>query len=272
VGDTGGFLEATDGGNHTCGAGEYKIWANTTDTAWKKCENGTTSDLDIDTNTVFDATAHGTTTWGSGSDFNWTIDVTGATDQVIQFTEDMVTFTEDISATGRIETETSIRIREDGGGQNFGTLNVEAITGSQTYTFGGTGGTVWTSGNSGDFTIEDITPTLTLKDTDGATTAAFTTIDITDSADSTRAQLMLLVDALYLNGVDGVNLRYNGSTKLTTETTRVKIDDMLNLVPSATPPDTCDAGDAGSIYHDTSPALCWCDGTTWQVLSGTSCS
>ena len=47
----------------------------------------------------------------------------------------------------------------------------------------------------------------------------------------------------------------------------VKLDSMLELTPVASG-GTCDAGNAGRIYSDTSPALCWCDGTTAQKLSG----
>lgn len=42
----------------------------------------------------------------------------------------------------------------------------------------------------------------------------------------------------------------------------------LHLVPLASPPRTCDATAEGDIYSDTSHALCWCDATTWQKLSG----
>lgn len=35
--------------NPTCSAGAYRIWANSTDNKLKKCENGTTSDLDLNT-------------------------------------------------------------------------------------------------------------------------------------------------------------------------------------------------------------------------------
>lgn len=49
----------------------------------------------------------------------------------------------------------------------------------------------------------------------------------------------------------------------------VKIDSVLRLVPRAAVPVTCgDANTQGTIYNDTSVALCWCDGTTWQKLSG----
>lgn len=48
----------------------------------------------------------------------------------------------------------------------------------------------------------------------------------------------------------------------------VKLTNTLNLVPIASPPRTCDATAEGDIYSDTSHALCFCDGTTWNVLTG----
>lgn len=42
----------------------------------------------------------------------------------------------------------------------------------------------------------------------------------------------------------------------------------IHLNPFASPPRTCDATAEGDIYSDTSHALCWCDATTWQKLSG----
>lgn len=42
----------------------------------------------------------------------------------------------------------------------------------------------------------------------------------------------------------------------------------LHLNPLASPPRTCDATAEGDFYSDTSHALCWCDGSAWQKLSG----
>lgn len=42
----------------------------------------------------------------------------------------------------------------------------------------------------------------------------------------------------------------------------------LHLNPLASPPRTCDATAEGDIYSDTSHALCYCDGTSWNVLTG----
>jgi hypothetical protein len=42
----------------------------------------------------------------------------------------------------------------------------------------------------------------------------------------------------------------------------------IHLTPMASPPRTCDATAEGDIYSDTSHALCWCDASTWQKLSG----
>lgn len=47
----------------------------------------------------------------------------------------------------------------------------------------------------------------------------------------------------------------------------VKIDSLIELTPVASG-GTCDAGNEGRIYSDSSHALCWCDGTTAQKLSG----
>lgn len=48
----------------------------------------------------------------------------------------------------------------------------------------------------------------------------------------------------------------------------VKLTSVLNLAPLASTPRTCDATAEGDIYSDTSHALCWCDASTWQKLSG----
>jgi hypothetical protein len=42
----------------------------------------------------------------------------------------------------------------------------------------------------------------------------------------------------------------------------------FHLTPLASPPRTCDAAAEGDIYSDTSHALCWCDASAWQKLSG----
>jgi hypothetical protein len=46
----------------------------------------------------------------------------------------------------------------------------------------------------------------------------------------------------------------------------VKLDSVLELTPVASG-GTCDAGNEGRIYTDTSHALCYCDAATWQVLN-----
>jgi hypothetical protein len=46
------------------------------------------------------------------------------------------------------------------------------------------------------------------------------------------------------------------------------ISPMQQLTPTASPPAACAGGTEGEVYSDTSHALCWCDGTTWQKLSG----
>ncbi|MDO8336620.1 MAG: hypothetical protein Q7T74_07670, partial [Candidatus Saccharibacteria bacterium] len=53
-----------------------------------------------------------------------------------------------VSATGLTTIGDDLRIRENGGGSDYGIFDVDSITGNQTYTFT-TGGTVWTSGNDG---------------------------------------------------------------------------------------------------------------------------
>lgn len=42
----------------------------------------------------------------------------------------------------------------------------------------------------------------------------------------------------------------------------------LHFRPAASPPRTCDATAEGDVYADTSHALCFCDGTSWNVLTG----
>lgn len=48
----------------------------------------------------------------------------------------------------------------------------------------------------------------------------------------------------------------------------VGLTSALHLTPIASPPRTCDATAEGDLYSDTSHALCWCDASTWQKLSG----
>lgn len=48
----------------------------------------------------------------------------------------------------------------------------------------------------------------------------------------------------------------------------VGVNDALHLTPMASPPRTCDATAEGDFYSDTSHALCWCDASAWQKLSG----
>ena len=62
-----------------------------------------------------------------------------------------------------------------------------------------------------------------------------------------------------------------GSTDTTIERTAagiVKFTNALHLTPLASPPRTCDATAEGDIYSDTSHALCYCDATSWNVLTG----
>ena len=74
----------------------------------------------------------------------------------------------------------------------------------------------------------------------------------------------------------GVPLRWaaSGSAGGTTDTqieraavAVVKITDALSLTCVASPPRACSGGTIGDIYCDTSLALCFCDGTTFQVLN-----
>lgn len=48
----------------------------------------------------------------------------------------------------------------------------------------------------------------------------------------------------------------------------VTVESTLHLTPIASPPRTCDATAEGDLYSDTSHALCWCDASAWQKLSG----
>lgn len=55
----------------------------------------------------------------------------------------------------------------------------------------------------------------------------------------------------------------------------VRFQDAIRLTPSTSPPVACAAGTEGTIYSDTSHALCYCDGTSYNVLTGSgagSCS
>ena len=48
---------------------------------------------------------------------------------------------------------------------------------------------------------------------------------------------------------------------------RVVLIDEAQITAQATAPD-CAAEDLGTFYTDTSPALCWCNGSTWLLIAG----
>lgn len=126
----------------------------------------------------------------------------------------------------------------------------------------------------GNFTFADPTQDWTLAF--GATgNAAFPArleavafkIDGSDPGTSSEFGLVRITNSqslVFSNGVDyDRGLTGSGVTGPV-----VKVTSALNLSPLASPPRTCDATAEGDIYSDTSHAICWCDGTIYQKLSG----
>jgi len=107
--------------------------------------------------------------------------------------------------------------------------------------------------------------------------AVFRTINVgsTDGTD-TNAKVAIDSSKFYIDG--SIEIGWASGTPagsgyaMDTEIGRdaadvVKIDSMIELTPIASG-GTCDSGNEGRIYNDSSHALCWCDGTTAQKLSG----
>ena len=139
----------------------------------------------------------------------------------------------------------------------------------------------------GNFAFTD--PTADWTVTFGATGSAVFEVDVSadnfysasafyaGSTSSANAEFAVDGSKVYMGG--GIVLGWTANANpegssyvLDTQFTReaadiVKLDSMLELTPVASG-GTCDAGNAGRIYSDTSPARCWCDGTTVQKLSG----
>lgn len=72
-------------------------------------------------------------------------------------------------------------------------------------------------------------------------------------------------------GVAGGVSAFTASEALSVATTT--IHDAFRLEPQSSPPLACSAATLHVLYGDDSVALCWCDGTSWQILGGPgSCS
>lgn len=119
---------------------------------------------------------------------------------------------------------------------------------------------------------------LTVAGTDGGTGInSGGTISGIAAGGAISYQLLMTNDAWARLG-SGKTINWNSATdmnsgSLDTTIARaaagiVKITSALNLAPLASPPRTCDAIAEGDIYSDTSHALCWCDASSWQKLSG----
>lgn len=119
---------------------------------------------------------------------------------------------------------------------------------------------------------------LTVAGTDGGTGInSGGTISGIAAGGAISYQLLMTNDAWARLG-SGKTINWNSATdmnsgSLDTTIARaaagiVKITSALNLAPLASPPRTCDATAEGDIYSDTSHALCWCDASAWQKLSG----
>lgn len=68
---------------------------------------------------------------------------------------------------------------------------------------------------------------------------------------------------------DQLSLIAGGSEVARAVAGTLTINDTVKLTPRASPPVTCgSANTQGTLYNDDSVALCWCDGTAWQKLSG----
>lgn len=73
-----------------------------------------------------------------------------------------------------------------------------------------------------------------------------------------------------LNGGEGASLSGNPATGALTLAagSLIASGPGIQYTPQASPPFACDAGHEGYEYADTSHAKCFCDGTTWNKLTG----
>lgn len=73
-----------------------------------------------------------------------------------------------------------------------------------------------------------------------------------------------------LNGGEGASLSGNPATGalVLAAGSFIASGPGIQYTPQASPPFACDAGHEGYEYADTSHAKCFCDGTTWNKLTG----
>lgn len=84
------------------------------------------------------------------------------------------------------------------------------------------------------------------------------------------------IGALYNASNFTADLKNDGGGQIYTEMVSYKTDsgssivhrDLTRPILLASPPFTCDAGHESFMYGDTSHAACFCDGSTWQKLTG----
>ncbi|MDO8269733.1 MAG: hypothetical protein Q7T54_03620, partial [Candidatus Levybacteria bacterium] len=94
---------------------------------------------------------------------------------VINSGSSAVSILDNTSITGTVTSSDSFLVLENGGGSDYGSIDVAAITGNQTYTLSGTGGTIWTSGNDGSGS------TLDADTLDTIDSGSFLRSDVTDT-------------------------------------------------------------------------------------------
>ncbi|HEY9659802.1 MAG TPA: hypothetical protein V6C65_15205, partial [Allocoleopsis sp.] len=129
-----------------------------------------------------------------------------------------IQLSDNTSVTGTLTTTDSLKIQENGGGTDYGTLDVDTLSGNQTYTLSGTGGTIWTSGNDGSGS------TLDADTLDGVDSGSFLRSDTTDTFTSG-----------ILNIGTGTTLDVNSGSTLDINSTAVSIaDDNITLDGAST--------------------------------------
>lgn len=81
----------------------------------------------------------------------------------------------------------------------------------------------------GNLKIANNTPIATIKDLNGATNSATGIIEFRDSADALIASLDLASQKLSINAVDGVDLKYNGTTQASVVATGINLANTKEL-------------------------------------------
>jgi hypothetical protein len=126
--------------NPTCAAGNYTIYADTSEAKLKKCTNGVATDLDTTGGGSFDSTTIDATTWSDGVNASniWTFDVSG-TDHTMTAGNGLMTFGDAVTVTDTLTAN---------GGIVIGAQADSAVTGSATASLNSAAGTFGSQANT----------------------------------------------------------------------------------------------------------------------------